>query len=141
MMMMMMIIHVLEDSNLLESYGLLLGKQSQIFWRTTLPLSLWPTWSWQWRHYNPLKHQELLAPWHSITSLNTRIFSNTAVRTSNLTWWTYYTRKVVSTQNTYQHKGGKQCGNQVEVFVRLNHPIFLLEEVGPPNLAENLYEE
>jgi len=50
------------------------------FKESRIPL-LWPVKPWQWRHYIPLKHQEALTQWHSITSQKTWILNSTAVRT------------------------------------------------------------
>jgi hypothetical protein len=45
----------------------------------------WTAWTWRWRHCDPSEYSELLIQWHSITFQKTSIFSNTSVRTSNLT--------------------------------------------------------
>jgi hypothetical protein len=44
--------------------------------------SLLTSWPWRWRHYDSLKH------WELITSQKTRVFSNEVVRTSNRAWKT-----------------------------------------------------
>lgn len=43
-------------------------------------------WPWRWKHYSPFESQELLAQWHSITSLKTGHFSNTIYQ--NIKSWT-----------------------------------------------------
>jgi len=44
-------------------------------------------WPWRWRHCHPSKRQELLTEEHCITSQKTRMHSNTAVSTSDLSFY------------------------------------------------------
>jgi len=60
----------------LAEYSCLLGHD------TVLLGEQFPTF-WTWRHFDPSKHSELLAQWHSFTSQETWIFHNTALRTSS----------------------------------------------------------
>jgi len=79
----------LEDSNLgwdaaaLGQYCLLLHGQSSCLFLQQFIL-LVPFDSWRHRQNDSLQCKELLTHWHSITSQTVCTFSNTAVRTSNL---------------------------------------------------------
>ena len=50
-----------------------------------LMAKFWTVWPLRWRHWEHLKHWKLLTQQQSATSQKAWIFSNTAVRTSNLT--------------------------------------------------------
>ena len=45
--------------------------------------SSWTAWPSRWRHYVPLKCQEMIIQWGSIICHETRIFRNTTVRNSS----------------------------------------------------------
>jgi len=54
--------------------------------------SVWTTWPWKWRQYDPLNHQELLAQWYSVTLQKTPLFFQDGARCWRV--------------NNYQHLGG-----------------------------------
>ena len=57
--------------------------------------SVWATWPWKWRQYDPLNHQEFLAQWHSVTPQKTPLFFQNITRSLRV--------------NNYQHLGEAWC--------------------------------
>ena len=71
---------------------LVIGQEFPDFLKIIMCSSSWTAWPWSWRHYGHSKHWEILAQWHSITSLKAWIFGLCSVWGTNSGWrtnWQY----------------------------------------------------